>query len=316
MKKLMLVNAGLMMTLCFTLGTTHAFAQKSEDAAIKKVIQDEASLFYHKNYDGWANVWAHDTANYTIGIGPAGYQEDRGWNAIAATYKIRIQNLRVRTDAEIAPLINYTDFQIYVNGNIATATFLNTYPAPGRQSYTLVKQNGAWKIMNITSLNSANYAIMRTINLMKTFEGKWALDGVATMDPSNGMKLNEASFILKESPYGLEQISSFITSDANGRSAAIPPAIEYFIPDYNTGTVFYLVVEKAVRGQTYTKTGIVTSDGMNSFTVTVMYPNKPTSIQNEYTVSLVNGKWHQVGKDYDINGKVTSTTQLDMHRIQ
>lgn len=314
MKKSILFGISLLMTVGLTVSTTEITAQKSDEAAIKKVIQDEASLYYHKNYDGWANLWAHDTANYIIGIGPAGYRETKGWNAIAARYKQSIQNLKVRTDAEIAPLINYTDFQIYVNGNTAAATFTDSYRGPARGSYTLVKQNGAWKVLNATTVNSANYAMMRTINLMKTFIGKWVLDGAAAAAPGGG-KLNEASFVLRETPYGLEQISSFINSDSKGKSRAMPPAIEYFIPDYATSKVFYLVVDKSAIGQTYIQTGTVTSDEMNSFTVTVMYQDKPDAIQTQYTVSLQNGKWHQVGTRFDRNGKQTGTETVDMRRL-
>lgn len=315
MKKSILFSISLFTTVCLAVSTAQVSAQKSDEVAIKNAIQNESSTYFHKNYDGWANTWTHDTANYIIGIGPAGYGETKGWNAINALFTQYIKNLPVRTDAEIAPHLNFTDFQIYVNGNTATASFTDNYKMSTRESYTMVKQKGAWKILNITRLNSANYTMMRTFSLMKTFEGKWVLDGEGTREPSNGGKLNEASFSLRETPYGLEQISRFINSNPKGKSVAIPPALEYFIPDYSTGTVFYLVVDKGLLGQTYTQTGTVTSDGMNSFTVTVMYPDKPTAVKSEYTVSLQNGKWHQVGKNFDREGNQTETDILDMRRL-
>ena len=41
-------------------------AQKSEEEAIKKTLQQETISYFHKDYDGWANTWTHDSADYVV----------------------------------------------------------------------------------------------------------------------------------------------------------------------------------------------------------------------------------------------------------
>jgi hypothetical protein len=312
MKKTMLFALICAIAGCFVF--TSASAQKSDEAAIKKVLNEETSNYFHKNYDGWANTWVHDTAASVLNASANGYSQLLGWNAIAAQYKNDIEELSVRSEAEIAPFLNKTDYHIYISGNMATVSFKEGSKNPNTEMRTLVKQNGAWKILNFTLINNAAYVMNNVMSNMRAFVGKWVLDGKATMEPSNGAVLNSAAFELKETPIGMEQLSSFIFTN-NGQSFAPPTAYEYFIPDFNTGTISYTSVRENRFGQTFTSTGKITSDKINSFTSTVMYPDKPTVIQTEYTVTLQDGKWHQVGKDYDKNGKQVSTETIDLRRL-
>jgi hypothetical protein len=145
--------------------------------------------------------------------------------------------LAVRSDAKIAPFLNKTDYHIYINGNMATASFKEGDKTPNTEMRTLVKQNGAWKILNMTWTSNASYEMNNIISNMRSLVGKWILDGKATKAPSDGSELNSATFKLKETPIGMEQFSSFIFTNKNGQSFAPPTAHEYFIPDYNTNTI-------------------------------------------------------------------------------
>lgn len=294
---------------------TGASAQKSDEAAIKKVLNEETSNYFHKNYDGWANTWAHDSAASLLSVSANGLQQILGWNAIANQYKQDIAELQTRTDAQIAPFLNKTDYHIYINGNMATTTFKEGGENPNIEMRTLVKQKGAWKILNFTLVDNAAYAMKNILSNMRAFVGKWTLDGKATIEPSNGGELNSAEFEMKETPIGLEQRSNFIGTTNNGQSFAPPTTYEYFIPDYNTNTIAYSSVRRNRFGQTFIATGKITSDKVNSFTVTVMYPDKSTVIQTQFTVTLENGKWHQVDKDFDRNGKQVSTDTMDLRRL-
>ena len=217
-------------------------------------------------------------------------------------------------DATIAPFLNKKDFHFYINGNVATVSFYEGDKSPNFETRSLVKQNGAWKILNFTLIDKASYAMQNMMNAMKAFMGKWELDGNATMEPSNGAELKSAKFELKQTPTGLEQLSDFTTIYKN-QWYTEPTSYEYFIPDYNTNTISYMVVQQNRAGQTFTQTGTVNSEQPNSFTVTLMYPNKPTVEQSEYTVTMQDGKWHQVGKRFGMDGKVISTTSVDLHRM-
>ena len=313
MKKTMLFALICAIAGCFVF--TNASAQKSDEAAIKKVLNEETSNYFHKNYDGWANTWVHDTAASVLRANANGHTQLLGWNAIAAEYKNDINGLSERTEDEIKPFLNKTDYHIYVNGNMATVSFKEGGKNPNTEMRTLVKQNGAWKILNFTLIDAAAYAMKNIMSNMRAFVGKWVLDGEASAEPSNGGVLNSAVFQFKETSTGMEQLSDFIFTTSNGQSFAPPTAHEYFIPDYNTNTVKYILIRQNRMGQTIIQTGKITSDKINSFTVTVMYTDEPTVVQTEYTVTLQNGKWHQVGKDYDSNGKQVSTETMDLRRL-
>lgn len=309
------LNALAMTTVLLFFAIFQVSAQKSDEAAIKKVLNEETSNYFHKNYDEWAKTWAHDSADFVLNAGPYHHQVISGWNAISSQYKKDIEGLPVRSDAEIAPFLNKTDLDIYVDGNMATASFKEGDKTPNTEMRTLVKQNGDWKILNLTWINNTSYAMQNIISNMRSFVGKWVLDGKATMELSNGGELNSAEFELKETPIGMEQLSNFIVTSKTGQSFAPPTAHEYFVPDYNTGTISYTVVRQNRFGQTFTQTGSITSDKMNSFTVTVMNPDMKDVKQSEFTVTLKDGKWHQVGESFDENGKQTSTSTMDLRRI-
>ncbi|MEO9144447.1 MAG: hypothetical protein ABI237_02730 [Ginsengibacter sp.] len=295
-------------------GITQANAQKNDEAAIKKVLQQETSTYFHKNYDGWADTWLHDTATSVLRASTNSYTQLLGWNAIAAEYKKDIEGLSVRNDAEIAPFLNKTDYHIYINGNVATATFREGDKIPNTEMRTLVKQNGTWKILNFTLIDNASYAMSDIMNTMNSLVGKWELDGKATMEPTNGRELNSIKYEMRKTSNGFEQLSTFAVTYKN-QTLAQPTSHEYFIPDYSTNTIFYTSVYKDYSGKTYPGTGIISSDKPNSFTVTQMYPDKPDAIETEYTVTLENGKWHQVGKHYDRDGKQNMTGTMDLRRV-
>lgn len=311
MKKSILYGAICTIAACFIMAI--ATAQKSDEAAIKKVLNEETSNYFHKDYNGWANTWVHDTAASILRANANGHSQILGWNAISTEYKNDINGLQERTDDEIKPFLNKTDYHIYINGNMASVSFKEGEKNPNTEMRTLVKQNGAWKILNFTLVDDAAYAMKNIMSNMRAFEGKWVLDGKATDEPSDG-ELNSAVFQFKETPTGMEQLSHFMFTNSQGQSFAPPTAHEYFIPDYNTNTIKYIAVRKNRFGQTFTETGNITSDKMNSFTVTVMNPGKPDKVSSQYTVSLKNGEWHQVGQQFDDNGKQVFMSTMNLRR--
>ncbi|HET7119462.1 MAG TPA: hypothetical protein VFI29_23400 [Hanamia sp.] len=309
-----LLSLGLL-TLSLLAISSKTNAQNKEEEAIKKTLNQETTSFFKANYADWANTWAHDSADYILRTGTNNFQELQGWNAISKEYAQNIKNMTPMNDAAMATYLNKYDYHFYIKGNLATVSFKEGNKNPNTETRTLVKQNGAWKILNYVLINGGSYTMQNVINNMKAFAGKWVLDGKATMEPSNGGELNSLKFELKETPNGLEQLSKAIFTN-NNVTYAPPVEYEYFIPDYNTNTVSYMDISKNSSGQTFPQMGTVTSDQPNSFTVTVMYPHKPTAVQSEYTVTMQNGKWYQVGKQYDRDGKQTRTSTVDLRRVE
>lgn len=293
----------------------NTMAQKAEEDAIKKVIQQETTSFFHKDFDAWSNTWAHDTAACMMRSGTSDHYALTGWNAIAADYKQSMASLTAMSDEDFAPYANKTDYQVFINGNMAAVTFKEGDKDPSFETRTMVKQNGSWKILNMTILENSTYLLSEAFANMKALAGKWEYDDKSfVVDPNDGSQMNNISFELKETPDGLQQLSN-VNYTANNQTFTPPAECEYFIPDYNTNQITYMDIQKNTAGQTFTNIGKVTSDAPNSFTVTCMYSDKPTAIQYVYTVTLKDGKWHQVSKYYGRDGKQTQTFTFDMHRI-
>lgn len=304
----------LTIAVCFLFSAfTKTNAQKADEDAIKKVIQQETNSFFHKDYDKWADTWLKDSAAFVMRAGPSGQSKTMGWNAINNEYKQSIANLPVYDEAAVAPYLNKTDFNIYINGNMASVSFKEGDKMPSPESRTLVKQNGAWKILNMTIIDGS-YALMDAVNNMKTFLGKWELDGKFTVEPDDGSEVKMMKIELKETPNGLEQISD-VSYVYNNQTYSPPAECEMFIPDYSQSEIQYMDIQKNTSGQTYTNTGKVSIEQPNSYTVRSMFTTKPTAVQYEYTVTLKDGKWHQVSKNYGMDGKVNHTYTFDMHRM-
>lgn len=308
------VTSGTMLFAFLFITFARTDAQKADEDAIKKVIQQETSSFFHKDYEKWADTWIKDSAAFIMRAGPSGQSKLMGWNAIANEYKQAIANLNVMDEAALAPYMTKTDYNIYINGSMASVSFKEGDKMPSPESRTLVKQNGAWKILNMTIIDGS-YALMDAANTMKAFVGKWEYETNSfSVEPSDSSQLKTLNFEMKETPYGLEQLST-VSYVFNNETYSPPAECEYFIPNYNQNTIAYMDIQKNAAGQTYTNTGKVTSDARNSFTVTSMYADKPTAIQYEYTVTLKDGKWHQVSKYYGMDGKLMRTFIFDLHRM-
>lgn len=147
-------------------------AQKSEEEAIKQTLQHEIISYFHNDYEGWANMWAHDSVCYVVRTGISGQFELMGWNAISNHYKQSIENLSVMDDASIAPFLSKKDFHFYINGNMATVSFKQGNILPNFETSTLIKQNGTWKILNFTHIDNSSYAMLDIIKAMESFMGK------------------------------------------------------------------------------------------------------------------------------------------------
>ena len=301
--------------LCYLiiLTTFSAHAQKADEDAIKKVVQEETSSFFHKDYDKWADTWAKDSATFVMRADPTGSSELAGWNALSTNYKQSMQGMSTMDEESIQPYLNKTDWHFYINGNMATVTFKEGNKLLSWETRTLVKQNGSWKLLNMTIIG--DYSFTGVINNLRAFTGKWQIDDNSfMMEPNDSTSLKSAAFEFKETPNGFEQWSN-VTYLSKNQTYVAPAECEYFIPDYNQNEVNYMDIQRSNIGQTYTTSGRVTSADANSFTVTGMYGDKPTAMQYEYTVTLKDGKWHQVAKQYDRTGKLTSTITFEMHRI-
>lgn len=69
MKKTMFFSIVWIITACLIASTMQTNAQKNDEEAIIETLQQETSCYFQKDYDGWANNWAHDSACYVVSAG-------------------------------------------------------------------------------------------------------------------------------------------------------------------------------------------------------------------------------------------------------
>ena len=81
-----LLSLGLL-SLSLLAVSIKANAQKSEEEAIKKTLNQETTSYFKANYADWANTWAHDSADYILRASSNNFQELRGLNAISKEYQ-------------------------------------------------------------------------------------------------------------------------------------------------------------------------------------------------------------------------------------
>jgi hypothetical protein len=292
------------------------FAQKSEEDAIKKVIQQETISFFHKDYEGWANCWMHDSAAYVTWSGTTEHTQLIGWNAIAARFKQEMKNMAVLDEALIAPSLNKTDHYIFINGNTAIVTFKEGITDPTFQTRSLVKQNGSWKILNSTLIVNSSYSLMTTIAYLRNLVGTWELaPGSVKTTPSNGTDYQSIRYDIRETSLGFELELTMNYVNPQGRNMINSPSIELFIPDNNQMEVVLMHNAKTLDGQIFSHPGKLTRNNDGSLTVKAVYPQKPTATRFEYTVNLKDGKWHQITNWYDIDGTPTLSFEHDMRRV-
>lgn len=292
------------------------FAQKSEEDAIKKVIQLETFSFFHKNYETWANMWAHDSAAFVTWSGTTEHTQLIGWNAIATRFKQEINNMAAPDEALIAPFLNKTDYRFFISGNTAIVTFKEGITDPTFQTRSLVKQNGSWKILSSTLVVNRSYRLMETVGLLRNVIGTWELDpGGPKIKTSDGVEVKNIRSEIAETANGFMMVSTGTLVSANGNVVNIPQETEFFIPDYNLMEVVCLDILKNEYGQTSTSPGKLKLNNDGSFTVRYMYAQKPTATKYEYTVKLEGGKWHQSTKWFAIDGRQTESFDNDMRKV-
>lgn len=293
-----------------------SFAQKSEEEAIKKVIQQETYCYFHKDYDGWANTWAHDSSSYVVWSGTSVHRQLIGWNAIAAAYKQDMNNMPASDEALLARSTNKTDHRFFINGNTAVVSFKEGETDPNFETRSLIKQNGSWKILNHTLHDNRSYRLMETVGLLRSLIGTWEFDpGGPMIKTSDGLQVKTIRSEIAETVNGFMMVSTGTLVSADGNVVNMPLETELFIPDYNLMELVCLDIQKDQYGQTVTYPGKLKLNNGGSFTVRYMYAAKPTATKYEYTVDLKGGKWHQSTKWFAIDGRQTESFVNDMQKL-
>jgi tetratricopeptide (TPR) repeat protein len=145
----------------FTAFLSKAFAQATEEKAIKKVVLSETKYFLLGDSTAWKSTWLHDskvTHNYASS---SYYTSMIGWDSVERGVIRRM--VFGRQEKSVEP--KYENLLIRMNGNLATVDFDQVSAASTdsstdvtREHRILVKQNGKWKIAAVSGYVSSSWA--------------------------------------------------------------------------------------------------------------------------------------------------------------
>lgn len=149
-------------TVLIASGSNVAFAQSSEDAAIKKVLKAAPEAFFKRNAEAWQATWKHTPGVSTTRISSLNYVTTNGWDKVSEGALKTIKE-----NPEPIPVIMVQEnFIIKVDGKLAIAEFDQTtsnFPDEpetkfrSHQYCILEKENNGWKLVNQISHNAESY---------------------------------------------------------------------------------------------------------------------------------------------------------------
>lgn len=126
----------------------------AEKAAIRKVLDDETYYFYVRDYNKWSECWSHKPDVFFSFTSRDGYAIKKGWEAISE----HVRNYMRDNPDPHEPPIERSNFVYHLQGNLAWVYFDNREGSLfGRYQRVLRKENGKWKVINMTGINEASY---------------------------------------------------------------------------------------------------------------------------------------------------------------
>ncbi|GAB2527169.1 hypothetical protein [Spirosoma aerophilum] len=149
MKTLLLVTALLLSTVMCGL------AQADNDA-IKRVLRSETEGFFKRDKAEWSNAWAHTPyIHFAANLYGGDFMLIKGWDNLEKQFASQFRSSKV-SDKVTVQNANYT---IHQNGNMAFVAYDQTLvdshgKTESKESRTLEKINGQWKIINVTALTN------------------------------------------------------------------------------------------------------------------------------------------------------------------
>lgn len=139
---------------------TRSWSQ-ADDEVIKRVLRSETEGFFKRDKAEWANAWAHTPyIHFAANLYGGDFMLVKGWKSLEKQFANQFKSSKV-TDKVTVQNDNYT---IHQNGNMAFVAYDQTLvdshgKTTSKESRTLEKIDGQWKIINVTALtNLKNFA--------------------------------------------------------------------------------------------------------------------------------------------------------------
>lgn len=129
-------------------------ASEAEKEAIRKVLDEETQFFYSRDYTKWASCWSHQPDVYFAFSSKNDYVMRKGWEEVDD----HIKNYMRNNPDPHSPPIERSNFVFHLQGNLAWVYFDNREgDIYGRQQRVLRKENGVWKLINVTAFDESSY---------------------------------------------------------------------------------------------------------------------------------------------------------------
>ena len=176
--------------LCLFFGSAFvsACAQTADEAAVKKVIDQETASYESGNYEAWANHWAHEPyVLWVINQPDGGYLKVTGWEALSK----QIKEFMPDKNSGPKPTTQRDNYVIRQNGTMAFVTYDQgdaNSPIRTRESRVLEKKGKDWKSIHSSvflpwpqiraasaTTATTSTAFQKGTYATTAFGGKWAI---------------------------------------------------------------------------------------------------------------------------------------------
>jgi tetratricopeptide (TPR) repeat protein len=136
-------------------------AQNAEIDEVKRVIREETESYYRRDADAWKGTWINDSSAIRTFITGGSYSVALGWDKFGPG---TVASLKKDPTPQVAQ-IDRTNYVLRIEGGLAWAEYderttrPETVPLLARQQRTLVKRNGAWRILSAGSFVESTFGI-------------------------------------------------------------------------------------------------------------------------------------------------------------
>lgn len=229
----------VMALLCAMTMTAFAQDMSSTEKAIKQVIEDETKFYNERNYDAWANTWAHSDKIYWSVAGPETSREVHGWEQLSKATKEYFTNNP--TPAESKQVKDGYNFM--VKGDMAFVTFKEDGNMSTR---VLAKKSGQWKLLRMGVVHTVAYKRHHENTMLKSLTGIWKLDPTTVQLSDNSWTMQSFKCKVKETDMGFKM---YVTSDWSSEKMTGTWKDEYTIAyDSQTDIIGAMMSTKSPQG--------------------------------------------------------------------
>ena len=129
-------------------------SRETEEESIRKVLDEETIYFYVRDYNKWASCWSHQPDVYFAYTSANTFVMCKGWEEVKEHMKTF---MRDNPDPH-SPPIERSNFVFHLQDGLAWVYFDNREgEVYGKQQRVLRKENGQWKIINVTAFDASSY---------------------------------------------------------------------------------------------------------------------------------------------------------------